>query len=287
MTTVKTRRGIVRPRSYRRHMGAHLTAIVACIVWAFPVYWMVNTSFKTTPNITTTVPQFFPEPFTLENYVNVFTKPNFLTSLRNSLLIALAVVVLSIVFGFLASTALTKFNFRGRKLILVFILGVQMVPGTALLIPLFLTFKGAGLLNSFLGLGLAYVATVLPFSIWILRGFFYSIPLDIEEAARVDGASTPRVLWSIYLPLLLPGLIATSVFAFIAAWNDYITALVFMKDQAKYTLPIWLVSFNTEIGTDYGGLIAGSVIFALPVAVFFMIIQRNLVQGMSAGAVKG
>ncbi|GAA1228467.1 carbohydrate ABC transporter permease [Rhodoglobus aureus] len=258
-----------------------------CLIWVFPIYWMVNTSFKTAPNILRTTPQFFPSPFTFENYVNVFTKPNFLSSLINSLSISIVVVGISIVFAFLATTALTKFNFKGRHLILILILAVQMIPSTALLIPLFLTFRDAGLLNSYAGLALAYIATVLPFSIWILRGFFHSIPVEIEEAARMDGAGTARILRSIYFPLLLPGLIATSVFAFITAWNDYITALVFMADSSKYTLPIWLVSFSTEDGVDYGGLIAGSVIFALPVTIFFLIVQRNLVQGISSGGVKG
>jgi len=248
---------------------------------------MINTSFKTAGNITTPNPQFIPLPFTLDNYVRALQKPGFLTSLGNSLIVALSVVVVAIVFGFLAAAAVTRFTFRGRKSILIGILAVQMIPATALLIPLFLAFKSVGLLNSYPGLIMAHVASALPFSIWVLRGFFQGIPVEIEEAARVDGASTARVLWSIYFPLVMPGLIATSVFAFIAAWNDYIIAYVMMRDQAKYTLPVWLVSFNTGVGTDYGGLIAASVLFAVPVVVFFMTIQRNLVTGMSSGAVKG
>ncbi len=171
---------------------------------------------------------------------------------------------------------------------MVLILAVQMLPGTALLIPQFLIFNNLGLLGSYFGLILAYVAAVLPFAIWTLRGFFITIPVELEEAAMVDGAGTWRILRSILFPLVVPGVISTSIFAFISAWNEYILAYTFMKDQTMYTLPIWLVSFSSPTtGTDYGGQMAASVLFALPVVVFFLIIQRHLVAGMSAGAVKG
>jgi N,N'-diacetylchitobiose transport system permease protein len=276
-----------RSRRRRKNTGAYIIVGVLTVLWAFPIYWMLNTSLKSLNNVVSTVPQFFPEPLSFDNYVDALTKPGFVSSLLNSFGVAIGVVLVSIAVGFLASAALSVFRFPGRKAILVAILAVQMIPGAALLIPLFLAFKNLGLLNSYAGLGLAYLASVLPFSIWVLRGFFQGVPAGIEEAARVDGAGTVRVLWSIYFPLVLPGLISTSVFAFIAAWNDYLTAYVMLKDQSLYTLPVWLVSFSTNTGTDYGGLIAGSVLFALPVVIFFMIVQRNLVSGMSAGAVKG
>jgi N,N'-diacetylchitobiose transport system permease protein len=157
----------------------------------------------------------------------------------------------------------------------------------ALVIPLFLSLKSVHLLNTFLGLGLTYVALVLPFTIWTLRGFLQGIPVELEEAALVDGASRGTVIRRILLPLVLPGIVATSVFAFITAWNDFLFAYVVMKDQSGYTLPVWLVSFSTSTGTDYGGLIAASTLFALPVVVFFALVQRRLVEGMTAGAVKG
>jgi N,N'-diacetylchitobiose transport system permease protein len=162
-----------------------------------------------------------------------------------------------------------------------------MIPATAILIPLFLAFRNAGLVNTYWGVILAYLATVLPFAIWSLRGFFYAVPIEIDEAARIDGAGTFRMLWSVYFPLVLPGLISTSVFSFINAWNDYIIAYVMMQDQSKYTLPVWLVSFSTDRGVDYGGIIAASVIFSLPTVIFFLIVQRNLVAGATAGSVKG
>ncbi|GAB3598341.1 carbohydrate ABC transporter permease [Microbacterium tumbae] len=275
-------------RRLSRHPLAHVVVYLLCLLWIFPIYWMLNTSFKEPGDIVQTTPSFLPSPFSLHNYITAFTKADFLRSMGNSLLITLGTVVVAIVLGFLAAAALTKFRFFGRKSILISIVCVQMIPGAALLIPLFLSFKSLGLLNSYLGIILAYVASALPFTIWMLRSFFIALPDEIEEAAKVDGASTFRILRSIYFPLVLPGLISTSVFSFINAWNDYVTAYVMLQDQGKYTLPVWLVSFSTaEGGTDYGATIAASVIFSLPVVVFFMIVQRNLVAGMSAGAVKG
>jgi N,N'-diacetylchitobiose transport system permease protein len=283
-----TARGEVRRRRRRaKNPGSHLLVYVLCVIWIFPIYWMLNTSFKAPADILSTTPAFLPSPPSIQNYIDAFTKAGFISSLLNSLGVTLATVVVSIALGFLASAALTKFRFFGRRAILITIICVQMIPGTALLIPLFLSFKSLGLLNNYAGIVLAYVATVLPFSIWVLRSFFLALPDEIEEAAKVDGASTWRILRPIYLPLVLPGLISTSVFAFINAWNDYITAYVMLEDQSKYTLPVWLVSFSTNEGTDYGGLIAASVIFSLPVVIFFVLVQRNLVSGMSAGAVKG
>jgi N,N'-diacetylchitobiose transport system permease protein len=171
---------------------------------------------------------------------------------------------------------------------MVGVLVVQMLPATALLIPTFLVFDRLGLIGSYLGLILAYVALVLPFTIWVMRGFFLAVPVEIEEAGRIDGASTWQVLTRILFPLVAPGVVASSVFAFITAWNDYLIAYTFMKEQNQYTLPVWLATFSTpNTGTDFGGQMAGSVVFSLPVVVFFLLVQRKLVSGISAGAVKG
>lgn len=277
-----------RRRSLRsRGPGAHICALLLVVIWGFPTYWMLNSSFKTADNLTSVEPQFFPSPVSLDAFIRAFTKPGFLTSLGNSMLIAVVVVIASICVGFLATAALTRFRFFGRRAILITILAIQMIPSIALLIPLFLTFRDAGLLNTYWALMLAYLASALPFSIWVLRGFFQSIPEEVDEAARLDGAGDIRVLRSIYFPLVLPGLISTAVFTFIEAWNDYIMAYILLQEQAKYTLPVWLVSFNQDTGIDYGGLIAASVLFSIPVVVFFLFVQRNLVAGMSGGAVKG
>lgn len=285
-----TRHPAARRTHLRRHVrkiAPNLVLICICVVWVFPIYWMLNTSFKPASNLLQATPGFLPIPFSLDNYIDALTKPGFLSSMLNSVIMTVGAIVISIALSFFAAAALARFAFAGRKAILIAIIVVQMIPSTALLIPLFLSFKSLGLLNSYAGVILAYVASVLPFSIWVLRSFFIALPVEIEEAAKCDGAGMSRILRSIYFPLLLPGLIATSVFAFIQAWNDFIIAYVMLQDQSKYTLTVWLVSFQSHEGVDYGGLIAGSVLFSVPVVVFFLIVQRNLVSGMSAGAVKG
>jgi N,N'-diacetylchitobiose transport system permease protein len=274
--------------SRRGRWVANTLAAIFCLLWAFPVYWMVNTAFKPRPEVMTATPHFLPDHPTLSNFGNAVRQPQFLTDLRNSVIVVALTVVASIVLGLFAAAALSRFRFRGRRTIMVVILAVQMLPGTALLIPMFVMFNGLGLLGTYAALVLAYVATVLPFSIWVMRGFFVAVPAEIEEAAHIDGASTWGVLTRVLFPLVAPGVISTGIFAFIAAWNDYLFAYTFMPDQSRYTLPVWLASFtNPHTGTDFGGQMAASVLFSVPVVVFFLIIQRNLVAGMSAGAVKG
>lgn len=280
-STPKRRR---RPRRW----VSNTIAVIFCVVWIFPVYWMVNTAFKPRDEVMTATPLFVPSVPTFDNFVLAISETTFLTNLGNSLIVVTGTVLLSVIVGFFAAAALARFRFRGRRAIMVTILAVQMLPGAALLIPTFLMFNAVNLLGTFFGLILAYVAAVLPFSIWVMRGFFVAIPVEIEEAAKIDGAGTTRILFSVLFPLVAPGVISTSIFAFIAAWNDYLVAYTFMKDQGMYTLPVWLASFTTPTaGTDFGGQMAGSVLISLPVIIFFLIIQRNLVSGMSAGAVKG
>jgi len=276
----------VTPR--RGRVVANILAVMFCLVWIFPVYWMVNTAFKRPNDVTTPTPQFVPVHPTLTNFRAAITQSHFLGDLRNSVIVVAGTLVIAIALGIFAAAALSRFRFRGRRVILVLILAVQMLPAAALLIPMFLVFNKMGLLDHYLGLILAYVAAVLPFSIWVMRGFFLAIPYELEEAAMVDGASTGSILFRILFPLVAPGVIATSIFAFVYAWNDYLIAYTFMKDQSMYTLPVWLASFSTPTtGTNYGGQMAASVLFSLPVVIFFLCIQRNLVSGMSAGAVKG
>jgi N,N'-diacetylchitobiose transport system permease protein len=287
---MREHRGVARStrRRRRRPWIGNSIAAVFCVVWIFPVYWMVNTAFKPRSESMSRTPGFLPEDPTIANFTAALTNGDFLLYLRNSTVVVAGAVVLSIVLGLLAAAALSRFSFRGRRPIMVAILVVQMLPATALLIPQFLIFTQIGLIGTYLGLVLAYVGAVLPFTIWVMRGFFLAIPVELEEAARIDGCSTWQVLTRILFPLVMPGIIASSVFAFIAAWNDYIVANTFMQDQSHYTLPVWLASFTTQTtGTDFGAQMAASVLFSLPVVVFFMIIQRNLVSGMSAGAVKG
>ena len=273
--------------SVRSKVWLNIGAALFTIVWIFPVYWMVNTAFKPQRDILTATPHFLPFPLTLANFADAVDQPHFATYLANSLIVTIAVVAVATAVGFLAALALARFRFVGRRAILITVLAIQMIPAPALVIPLFLNMKSLHLLNNLLSLGLTYTAFVVPLTIWILRGFAQGVPVELEEAAQIDGASPAQIITHVLVPLLAPGIIATSIFAFITAWNDYVYAYVMMRDDSHYTLPVWLATFSTNTGTDYAGLIAGSTLFALPAVVFFMIAQTRLTAGMTAGAVKG
>lgn len=273
------------PGKIARRAGTTILALLFCVVWFFPVYWMIITAVKPRDEIMTTTPVFWPTHLSFDNFIVAVTQTSFLTNLKNSVVVTAISIVLSIIVAFFACAALTLYRFRGRKQIMVFVLAIQMTSGG--IIPQFIIYNQLGLLNKYSGLILAYIAMVLPFAIWNMRGFFLNIPKDIFESAAVEGANDWQILWKITFPLAAPGIVSTSVFAFINAWNDYMIAYTFMKDQSKYTLPVWLSSFSTPtMGTDFGGQMAASVIFSLPVVVFFMLIQRNIMKGVTTGAVK-
>jgi N,N'-diacetylchitobiose transport system permease protein len=249
---------------------------------------MVTTSFRRGVDIQSPDPRFLPFPGTLENYRKVFNREFFWSSLRNSLIITLLTVALALMIAFLAAVAVSRFRFRGRKAFIVAILLVQMVPAEALIIALFKVLDGWRLINTVIGLTLTYLVFVLPFTIWMLRGFVANVPKELEEAAMVDGSSRLRAFLTVTFPLIAPGLVATGIFAFIQAWNEFIFALVIMNRPEHQTLPVWLQAFNEGAkGTDWGGVMAGSTLMAIPVIVFFLIVQHRVTAGLTAGAVKG
>jgi len=275
-------------RRRRRNIIPNLLGLLVFAVAAFPVYWMVLTSFRRGVDIQRPSPQFLPSPGTLNNYRKVFDRDFFWTAVRNSLMVTLLVLVAAVFIAFLAAVAVSRFKFNGRRAFIVLILIVQMVPAEALIISLFRVLDGWHLINTIIGLSLVYIAFVLPFTIWTLRGFVGNVPRELEEAAMVDGSSRPRAFLTITLPLVAPGLVAVAVFAFIQAWNEFIFALVVMNRPEKQTLPVWLQAFNEGArGTEWGGVMAGSTLMAIPVVVFFLLVQRRVVGGLTAGAVKG
>jgi N,N'-diacetylchitobiose transport system permease protein len=272
----------------RRRIGVNLAGVVVAVVALFPVYWMVLTAFRPGSEIKSQTPSFLPLHTTLDNFRRVFERPYFWTSMKNSALVTGTVVVLALVVAFLAAVALARFRFRGRKAFLIIVIVVQMIPAEALIISLFRILDGRHLTNSIIGLSLTYLVFVLPFTIWTLRGFVGGVPLELEEAARVDGASRMGAFWRITFPLIAPGLVATGIFAFIQAWNEFIFALVIMNKPENQTAPVWLQAFNEGArGTDWGGVMAGSTLMAIPVIVFFLIVQHRVTAGLTAGAVKG
>jgi N,N'-diacetylchitobiose transport system permease protein len=274
-------------RSRRGSVAANATGLIVFVLFAFPVYWMVSTAFKPAGDIRTFNVSLIPQAVTLENFRTAIHAAGFWTYLRNSLVVSLSVTVLAVFVALLAATAVARFRFRGRRAYLLVILIVQMVPLEALVIPMYLTLRDADLLNIVPVLIATYMAFVLPFTVWTLRGFVAAIPVELEEAAMTDGCTRLGAYRRVVLPLLGPGLVATSVFGFITAWNEFMFALVLMQEQDKFTLPVWLSTFRTAFGTDWGATMAASTLFTLPVLVFFLVVQRRLVSGLSAGAVKG
>lgn len=267
-------------------------AIVVFLFSAFPVYWMVNSSLMSTTAIHDPDPHFWPDAFTLKNFVKVVTQPSgsieFLPALTTSLIVTLSTVVLALLFAFFAALALTRFRFKSRRTLVVLLLVAQMIPAEAMIVSIFRVLDGWQLLNTVVGLTLVYLATVLPFTIWTLRGFVGGIPVELEEAAMVDGCSRMGAFMRVTLPLLGPGLTATGVFAFIQAWNEFTFALVVMNKPDTRTLPVWLTAFvQATQATDWAAIMAGSTLMAVPVVIFFLLVQGRMASGLAAGAVKG
>jgi N,N'-diacetylchitobiose transport system permease protein len=274
-------------RRRARQFGWNLLGLLVLAVMVFPVYWMVATAFKPGQQILSYTPQWVPTHPTLSNFRDAIQQPFFWNAVKNSLIVVSAVVALSVVLALLASLALAKFHFYGRKAFIVLILGVQMVPLAALIIPLYILMSRLGQIDKLTGVIAMYLTFVLPFTVWTMRGFLLGIPKELEEAAMVDGATRFGAFVRVLLPLVGPGLVATSIFAFIQAWNEFIIAYVFLHTPEKQTLMVWLASFTTLRGTDWGPLMAGATLCALPVVVFFLLVQRRIAFGLTAGAVRG
>ena len=280
---------VTRPRSRKRlrKAGWNVLGLVVLAVMVFPVYWMVSTAFKPGHDILSYTPQWIPTHPVLSNFTDAIHQQFFWNAVKNSLIVTSVVVALSLVLAFLAALALAKFSFYGRRPFIVVILGVQMVPLAALIIPLYILMSRVHQVDKLSGVIIMYLTFALPFAVWTLRGFLLGVPKELEESAMVDGATRFGAFVRILLPLLGPGLVATSIFAFILAWNEFIIAYVFLHTPEKQTLMVWLASFTTLRGTDWGPLMAGATLCALPVIIFFLLVQRKIAFGLTAGAVKG
>jgi N,N'-diacetylchitobiose transport system permease protein len=275
-----------RRRTRRRLYG--VLAMVLAVMWAFPVYWMVNSSFLPGNKIRSPEPTFFPLGGTLANFGRVFENGDFLASLRISATVTLLTVATTLLVAFLAALAVSRFRFGGRTGFILIILFVQMIPAEGLFISQFKMLDGWNLLNSVFGLTLLYVAAVVPFTIWLLRGFVNGVPVELEEAAMVDGCSRMQAFFRVTFPLLAPGLVASGIFAFMQAWNEFTLALVIMTRPENQPLTVWLKSFTeANRATDWGGIMAGSTLLAIPVVIFFLVIQHRMTSGLVSGAVKG
>jgi N,N'-diacetylchitobiose transport system permease protein len=265
-------------------------AILIALIWVFPVYWMVSSSFIPNATLQSFIPTFFPTRPTLSNYTGALADGSFVSALGMSLAITLTVVAVCLLFAFLAALAISRFRFRGRTSFVLAVLIVQMLPAEGLFIAQYKMVSSVGLLNSVIGVSVIYVAAVVPFTIWMLRGFVAGVPADLEEAAMVDGLSRFGAFMRITFPLLAPGLVASGVYAFLQAWNEFTVALVLLPAEATQTLPLWLRGFvqaSATRETDWGQVMAASTLVAVPVIIFFLIVQGRLTSGLVAGAVKG
>ncbi len=265
------------------------TALAGYIVFlGFPLLWMLSIAFKTPRELASITPTLWPRSFTLDNFTAAFQRADLLRSAANSLQVAVATTVLVVLVALPAAYALARFQGRMRQLSTGWILISQVFPVILVVIPLFLILKQFSLVNRLPGLVIVYLVYSLPFALWMLQGYVASIPKDLEEAGAMDGASRLRVLRSIVLPLLLPGIVATAMFTAISSWNEFFFALVLIQDPDKVTLPLALARFvGAEGQVQLGALGAASLLATVPSLVFFAIIQRRLTSGLLSGAVKG
>ena len=275
------------PRTARR-LGWNAVGMVVFVVMVFPVFWMISTAFKTDDQLNSVTPTWIPTHPTLRHFRDALARPYFWTDVKNSLIVVLVTVVVAMALAFFAAVALSKYRFTGRKLFIVLMIGIQMLPATGLIIPLYVVLARYHEVNALTGVILVYLTFALPFSVWTLRGFIIGIPKDLEEAAMVDGSTRLGAFLRILFPLVAPGLVATSVFAFITSWNEYIWARTLLNDSSKQTITVWLSYFlGTSRSTDWGALMAASTLTAIPVVVFFLLVQRRIAFGLTAGAVRG
>ncbi|WP_432134017.1 MULTISPECIES: carbohydrate ABC transporter permease [unclassified Streptomyces] len=273
------------PRGKSR-LGWNLLGLLVFLTAGFPVYWMLNTAFKPAKDAIDPDPSLFPTGLTTSNFSRALDIADFWGPVGRSAVVSLSVVLIGIVVGMLAALAISRFAFRGRKIVIVGILAVQMVPLVAMIIPVFLLLNDLGQYDRLTGLIITYLTFVLPFTVWTLRGFIVNIPKELEEAAMVDGCTRTGAFVRVVFPLLAPGMVATSVYAFIQAWNEYLYALMLMSQQNQ-TATVWLSNFSTKHGTEYAPMMAGATMMAVPIVALFLLVQRKMAAGLTAGAVKG
>ncbi|GHG57102.1 carbohydrate ABC transporter permease [Streptomyces griseocarneus] len=263
------------------------TAVVLFIVFAFPVYWMFATAFKANRDIVSDTPVWFPTSPTLDHFTRAVEADGFWTFVGNSLTVTVIAVGLSLVIALLASFAVARMRFRGRKSFILVMMMAQMAPWEVMVIAYYMIVRDADMLNSLAPLAAIYTVMVLPFTVLTLRGYVAAVPKELEESAMVDGCTRFQAFVRVIFPLLAPGVMATSLFGFITVWNEFPMVLILNKETGAQTLPLWLTSFRTTFGDDWGATMAASSLFAVPILILFVILQRKAVGGLTSGAVKG
>jgi len=266
---------------------AYVILICAFVFAVFPIAWTLLTSLKTNADIVTTDIQYLPLHPTFQNYVSLWEQAGFPAMFLNSAIVMLLTVLACLVVGVTGAYSLSRYRFRARGQILLFYLVIRMFPAVLLLLPIFIALRVLGLYDTHLGLALAYTAFLTPVAIWILKGFFDTIPPELEDAARIDGCTRAGAIMRVVLPLARPGVAATAVLIAISAWNEFLFALMLTTSQGIRTWPVGLQLMVGEYQLPWGLLTAGGIISIAPIVLFFVLVQRSLVRGLTLGAVKG
>ncbi|GCE10290.1 carbohydrate ABC transporter permease [Tengunoibacter tsumagoiensis] len=266
-----------------------LLAVMLVVILALgPLYWTFITSIKNGTELTASPPTLFPHSFDLSNYVQVFSSSFFLPTLRNSAIIASITTILALIFGILCAYALARLDFLGKSTVLSTVLSVNMFPFIAMIGPLFVLFTGPiYLYNTYVALIIPDLVLTLPLTVWFLTAFFRDLPSDLEESARVDGATRLQVLWLVIVPLTAPGVFAAAILSFIAVWNDFLFGLNLTSNERAQPVTVGITRFNSEHVVAYGQLAAAAIIVTIPLVILVLICQRRIVSGLTAGAVKG
>jgi len=270
-----------------QNLFSYAVLLVFSVVALFPIWQVVNISLRPGNQLLSTTLELLPTGATLESYVKLFTERDFLLWMRNSAIVALAVTVTGVFFASTAGYGFSRFKFMGKRFGLLTLLTTQMFPATMLLLPMYIMLINLGLINTYLGIIVVYSATALPFCVWTMKGYYDTIPVSLEEAARIDGCSSFGAFVRVILPLAAPALVITALFSFMTAWSEYLVASQILQDTLLWTLPLGLKSFEATMSTEWGMYGAASLIVMVPVVVLFLALSRFLVSGLTLGSVKG
>lgn len=267
-------------------IGTYITLGLFAVVVLLPILWMLSTSFKIESETIIIPPRWIPETFTIEAYQRLWEEYPFLTYFKNSIIIVLGSVIVSVAFACLAGYGVTRFKFKGKKGFTTFLLVTQMFPSIMLLIPYYKVLDTYGLNDSLLGMTLVYISFTIPFCTWMMIGFFKTIPTSLDEAAIIDGCSRWKVFLKVILPLTLPGIASSAIYAFITAWNEYMFAQTLLISPELKTLPLGIAELNGFYKILWNDMMAASVIASIPLVILFVFMQKYFVSGLTAGAVK-
>ena len=267
--------------------GVTVSTFFIVVFLAAPLYWLIISSFKTPEAMGVSPPQFWPNPVSGANYSQAFKQYDFGVYFRNSLIVSILATALVLIFGTLAGYALARTPMRGKFTTMVTLLIISLFPAIAVIAPLYLLLRNLGWLNSYQGLIVPYTAFNLPFAIWILRNYMLGIPKEMEETGRIDGAGPLRTVWTIILPMALPGLFTAGIFCFTACWTEFLFALTFNASNNYRTIPVGIAEFGTVFTVPYGTIFAASVVAVVPIGILVFVFRKFVISGLTSGAVKG